>query len=116
MRVAKCLAVLAILIMGESGLFGCGGGGGVPDLDPPFIAAVTPLSGQTGQQVTFRATTQNGPVTSWTWSFGGGASPNTSTQAMPTVTLGDPGVYSCRVEAGNAAHIITATFGLVVEP
>jgi len=52
--------------------------------------------------VTFNAIATNSP-TSWSWNFGGGASPNTSTAPLPQVTLLALGTYNGTVIATNAA-------------
>ncbi|MBN2082418.1 hypothetical protein JW859_09455 [bacterium] len=73
------------------------------------IVGVTPTSGNTNASTTFYVTTAGETPTSYVWNFGGGASPNTSALASPTVTLtGTPGYYSCSVT-------VTATSGNVKE-
>lgn len=74
-----------------------GGSGGVP-----VITAVSPIGtiGCPGSNVTFSATVSGSP-TSWSWNFGGGATPNTSTDANPLVTLGAAGTYNGTVTATN---------------
>lgn len=39
-------------------------------------------------------TNSSDPVTNWTWNFGGGATPNTSTLQNPTATFPTPGSYN----------------------
>lgn len=70
--------------------------------DPPVITAVNPSEGFVGEMVEFVATAINAPVT-WSWEFGGGATPNTATDVRPKVTLGAEGTYTGRVTATNAA-------------
>ncbi|MCG3152663.1 MAG: hypothetical protein GEEBNDBF_01965 [bacterium] len=82
----------------------------------PNITAVTPLSGQTASTPTFSATNTGDPATSWSWNFGGGATPNTSTAANPTVTLGAVGTYNCSVTATNVAGNSVFPFTLTVTP
>ncbi|MCG3150932.1 MAG: hypothetical protein GEEBNDBF_00198 [bacterium] len=41
------------------------------------------------------------PVTSYSWNFGGGATPNTSTQQKPEVVLGSPGTYTYSLTVSN---------------
>jgi PKD repeat protein len=68
----------------------------------PVISNVTPTSGGEGQSVQFNAQVTGGTGASYAWNFGGGASPNTSTAASPTVTLGAPGEYSASLQVTNA--------------
>jgi|GEM_PF-2096515 len=68
---------------------------------PPVITGVTPQGGQPGASVSFVATTTGPAATSWSWSFGGGATPDTSAQASPFVTLGFAGTYAGTVTATN---------------
>ncbi|MCG3152914.1 MAG: hypothetical protein GEEBNDBF_02219 [bacterium] len=71
---------------------------------PPVITGVTPsgLVGEAGDTVQFAATVANG-ATGWSWNFGPGASPSTSTQASPTVTLGPAGFYTGYLTVTNGA-------------
>lgn len=73
------------------------------ELREPELSGILPTDGITGQSVMFRAPNSGGPVETWSWDFGGGAIPNTSSAATPTVTLGAVGVYSGEVVATNAA-------------
>jgi PKD repeat protein len=72
----------------------------IDDYEPDYIIRdIKPLSGVSGQQVTFDAAicetagsrpiddTTNPPQ--WIWNFGGGADPNVSYDAQPTVMLRD---------------------------
>lgn len=68
---------------------------------PPNITAVTPESGLSQALVEFDVVNTGGPITSFVWGFGGGATPNTSTDAKPTVRLGAHGEYTCLVRASN---------------
>jgi uncharacterized protein YkwD len=54
---------------------------------PPAISRVNPLGGQAGQVVTFSAEVFGDEPLQYAWNFGGGATPNTSTDPTPTVTL-----------------------------
>ncbi|HYE79685.1 MAG TPA: PKD domain-containing protein, partial [bacterium] len=58
-------------------------------------------SGNPGQSLTFGATASGDP-TSWSWDFGGGALPATSSDPQPTVTLDAVGTYIGSVRATNA--------------
>ncbi|MCH7472634.1 PKD domain-containing protein [bacterium] len=93
----------------------CGSGGAGLNLDAPHITAITPLTATANQQVTFVATNVGGPITKYVWRFGGGATPNISTNASPTVTLGAPGTYNCTLEASNGSKGSYATFMLIIQ-
>lgn len=87
-----------------------------PQSFPPNLTAVSPLTGVTGTDIELAATNTGGAVASWSWNFGGGATPNTSTSTTPNITLGDPGNYNCTVTATNAAGSDPLNFVLVVAP
>jgi PKD repeat protein len=53
-----------------------------------------------GQTVAFTDQSSNSP-TSWSWNFGGGGTPNTSTQQSPTITFNTPGTYNVTLTATN---------------
>lgn len=80
----------------------------------PIVTEVSPLVGTVGQSTLFAATVQNGPVTSWLWDFGGGATPNTSTLATPSVTLGIEGPYDGSVTVVNTLGESTFDFSFQV--
>lgn len=81
-------------------------------LSRPVISAVTPsgcptpAAGKTGEGAIFKATASNNP-TAWSWNFGGGATPNTSTEAEPLVSFTTPGTFNGTVTATNAAGAST---------
>ncbi len=57
----------------------------------PSIASIAVPSGlNAGESFTFSATTTGTDVVAWSWNFGGGADPNTSTLESPMVTLVNP--------------------------
>lgn len=85
-----------------------------PGTIAPNITAVTPLTGITGTVANFSAANAGGAPTSWSWNFGGGAVPNTSTLAAPSVTLAGPGSYSATVTATNAIGSSPFNFTLQV--
>ncbi|MCG3152428.1 MAG: hypothetical protein GEEBNDBF_01726 [bacterium] len=68
----------------------------------PTVTSVTPsgTAGESGDRATFRGTASQGP-TGWSWTFGGGATPNTSSLFQPTVQLERPGSYTGTVVATN---------------
>jgi len=76
----------------------------------------TPVAGKSGNGTNFIATATNAP-TSWSWNFGGGATPNTSSQSEPFVTFGAAGTYTGTVTATNAAGAsVPYAFCFVVSP
>ena len=82
--------------------------------DPPDIVLVTPTSGAEGDSVQFAANVAGGSIGTIEWNFGGGATPNISSEASPTVTLGIPGDYSASVTANNSFGTDTFDFTLHV--
>jgi len=88
-----------------------GTGGEAPD-----IISVSPLSGTEGEEVTFTANVTGSAPFTYSWNFGGGASPNTSSQSGPTVTLGSVGEYSAYLTVTNDYGEDAKDFTLVVEP
>jgi PKD repeat protein len=70
---------------------------------PPNIVNIIPLGGLTGVETQFRALVGGTQPMTYNWNFGGGATPNTSTDTMPTVTLGAAGAYSASLTVTNAA-------------
>ncbi|HYE79843.1 MAG TPA: PKD domain-containing protein [bacterium] len=85
--------------------------------DPiPDLRGVDPVAGITGTALTLAADNQGGPATAWTWEFGSGAEPASSTEAAPTVTLGAVGDHQARVTATNDSGSSTFDFTLTVHP
>jgi hypothetical protein len=68
---------------------------------PPIIIHVTPSRGVEGATVEFRASLFGSKPLNYSWDFGGGATPNLSYDAMPEVTLGDPGSYDAALLVNN---------------
>jgi hypothetical protein len=78
------------------------------------ILSVSPTQGLTRSQVQFGASIAGTPG-SFSWDFGGGAVPNSSTEPSPIVTLGEPGSYTLHLEVTDEcgqAH--AATFDYTV--
>ncbi len=86
-----------------------------PDV-PPSILSVSPTSGLEGSSTTFSAVVNGSVPFTYSWNFGGGASPNTSADASPTVTLGSAGEYLASLTVMNSAGSDTFDFALTVEP
>jgi PKD repeat protein len=82
----------------------------------PEVTAVLPNAAETGTQQLFYPFQDGGEPTAWSWNFGGGATPNTSTDDWPTVTLGAPGAYQASVTASNSHGSTTVNFTLYVVP
>jgi PKD repeat protein len=80
----------------------------------PQIDDVAPQSGEEGEQVTLVATLSGGLPDNYSWSFGGGATPDTSSDVSPMVTLGTLGDYSASLTVSNAAGSDTFDFTLSV--
>ncbi|MEO7994930.1 MAG: PKD domain-containing protein, partial [bacterium] len=72
---------------------------------PPSAGIVSP-SGTVGcaadPGVSFSVAYTGSPAVGYSWVFGGGAIPNTSTAPSPSVTLGAPGTYNGTVTVDNA--------------
>jgi|GEM_PF-1184228 len=67
-------------------------------------------AGDPGWEVTFHAEVTGSTPLSYSWNFGGGATPNTSTLKNPTVILGD-----ARIEAYNGTLAVSNDAGAVLE-
>ncbi len=96
----------------ESAAIQIGGSAG----NPPVINSVTPTSGETGTNVTFTVGYDGDEPMSFEWYFGGGATPNTSSDPSPTVTLGAVNMYSASVTLTNAVGSDVYNFNLNVIP
>jgi PKD repeat protein len=81
--------------------------------DAPVINGVTPLTGGANEEITFSADV-TGTVIDWSWDFGGGTNPNTSTLASPVMDLTGPGTYDAYVTATNPFGSDTYNFTLIV--
>lgn len=66
-----------------------------PVLVADFIANITTVGA--GNTVSFTDLTTGGTPTSWSWSFGGGGTPNLSSSQNPTITFNTPGTYSVQL-------------------
>jgi PKD repeat protein len=88
------------------------------EVDPfaiaPSVDSVLPTSGQPGAEVQFAGVFSAGEAESFSWDFGGGAAPGTSSEQSPTVTLGALGSYSASLTATNPAGSDTFEFTLKV--
>ncbi|MBN2082538.1 SBBP repeat-containing protein [bacterium] len=83
----------------------------------PVISGVEPLTGTTGSDTAFAVTCSGVPPLDYSWNFGGGATPNLSSDGTPLVTLGSSGVYEATVTVSNGAGSDTFEYTLtVVDP
>ncbi|MCC7479035.1 S8 family serine peptidase [bacterium] len=67
----------------------------------PQIESVTPTEAITNTAAIFEAQLQGNGQLSFAWDFGGGALPNTSSDAQPAVTLAAAGSYNCSLEVSS---------------
>ena len=106
-RMILRLRTLAVFLTGSllacSLLVSCGGGGGTstPVGQAAGITAVQPSTTITGATATFTATVTGTAPLTYAWDFGGGATPNESTAASPSVVLGAAGSYNGTVTVSN---------------
>jgi PKD repeat protein len=82
----------------------------------PSITDVQPQTGVSGATYTPVVTYSGDTATAASWDFGGGATPNTSTDLNPSVTLNAPDTYSASVTLVNLAGSDVYNFSLVVTP
>ena len=81
----------------------------------PEIVSIFPTEGDAGAEVTFSADVRGSEPFTYAWDFGGGATPNASSDESPTVTLGDPGPpYSASLTVTNDFGEDTKDFDLTV--
>ncbi|MEO7993466.1 MAG: cytochrome c peroxidase [bacterium] len=84
--------------------------------NPPDITTISPLGGGPATDVTFSATVTGDTPTSWLWDFGGGATPNTSSDPAPQVTLAAAeGSFNASLTVVNPDGNDTFNFTLIVE-
>jgi len=88
----------------------------ISEAPPPAvrILSINPLGGVTGTEVTFSAVISGEPPSDHAWDFGGGADPDESTEATPTVTLGAVGTYDAQLSVQNAEGGAVKRFTLTV--
>jgi hypothetical protein len=82
----------------------------------PNITDVQPQTGQTGSSYSPVVSYTGDTATSAAWDFGGGATPNTTTDINPSVTLNAAGDYNASVTLTNAIASDTFNFTLTVTP
>jgi PKD repeat protein len=80
----------------------------------PEVQGVNLTEGTEGDTLEFSAVGTGSGNLSYSWNFGGGAVPNTSTLPRPQVTLSQPGVYPAHVKVLNGLGLTTYNFTLTV--
>ena len=81
---------------------------------PPEIISVTSPDGKPGEERVASAEVTGTPPFAYEWHFGGGATPNTSGDESPTVTLGGESEYGCSLTVSNPYGSDTNEFILIV--
>jgi hypothetical protein len=75
---------------------------------PAVVRGVYPGTGHSGETLEFYTLQGSGGVpVAWSWDFGGGAAPDTSTARAPQVTLAGAGSYSASVTVTTAQGVPT---------
>ena len=80
----------------------------------PIIYEVSPTEGYQHEEYTFSATVTGAEPREYAWDFGGGATPDTSSETSPTVTLADAGEYAASLTVTNADGSASFPFSLIV--
>jgi hypothetical protein len=128
----RSMASLAVVLCLLPGLGGCGFGGGhgwfepLPN-SPPDVLAVSTTLGTFGDGATPRAyvtpagtniplyvTFEGSEASSYSWDFGGAATPGSSASELPRLSLTTAGTYSCILTVTNAFGSDTFPFTLTV--
>jgi len=81
---------------------------------PPAVISIDPTYGGSGEEVVFGASYAGTEPLTFAWDFGGGADPDSSSEEMPTVTLGLGGIYSASLTLTNDWGSDTLDFDLRV--
>jgi len=80
----------------------------------PVIYEAGPTEGYQHEEYTFTATVSGVEPLEYAWDFGGGATPNTSAESSPTVTLAEASEYAASLTVTNAYGEATHPFTLTV--
>ena len=80
----------------------------------PEITSVSPTGGESGTETVFSATVSGDEPLTYSWDFGNGASPNTSSDVSPAITFGAAGEYQASLTVSNVYGSDVFTFGLTV--
>jgi PKD repeat protein len=81
---------------------------------PPKVHSVNPTSGLEGVQIVVNSIVSGEQPIDYSWNFGSGASPNTSTNPNPAVSLGSAGSYAASLVVTNSLGSETYNFTLKV--
>ncbi len=81
----------------------------------PRVELVAPLGGAPGAQITMQPKFFSLQPFDIAWDFGGGAEPNTSTEAYPKITLGVAGQYNCNISVSNSDGTDSFDFKMYVD-
>jgi C1A family cysteine protease len=81
----------------------------------PDAQFVSPTSGAQGSIAVFSATVVGTQPIDYAWDFGGGATPNASTDPSPAVLLGTQGSYACTLTVSGPSGMDIHNFTLVVD-
>jgi PKD repeat protein len=80
----------------------------------PIIYGISPTEGYQHEEYSFTATVTGAESLTYAWNFGGGATPDTSAEPAPTVTLAEAGEYSASLTVANAYGEASFPFSLIV--
>ncbi|MCD6119966.1 PKD domain-containing protein [bacterium] len=111
---AGALTWIAIEPVGTEG--GVGERGAFLLNSPPSILSVSPIAGLTGNEVQFSVCAAGTMPFTYSWDFGGGAFPSTSSEPSPIVTLGEPDSYYASLNISNIYGSYSFDFILTVSP
>ncbi|MCC7479032.1 S8 family serine peptidase [bacterium] len=81
----------------------------------PVINDVQPRLALAATQVSFSADVSGSGQLDYAWDFGGGATPNTSSDPAPTVSLGAEGTYSASLTLSDPFRSVRLDFDLVLQ-
>ncbi|MEP0813427.1 MAG: PKD domain-containing protein [bacterium] len=80
----------------------------------PVVFGASPIKGAEGETVKFIPLIGGSYPMDFNWQFGEAATPSTTTDRFPVVTLGHPGKYRCVLTASNYFGTDETTFELTV--
>ncbi|MCC7477357.1 PKD domain-containing protein [bacterium] len=110
----SCLLVIAISGLQPATLEQLSFGEIEGELQAPQILLVAPQGGPSGKLVRFSAQLEGSEELLYAWDFGAGATPGTSTEAQPQVTLGAEGSYPASLTVSNGLGSARYDFNLQV--
>jgi outer membrane protein assembly factor BamB len=87
------------------------------DKAAPIVVSIDHTMRIAHEDLTLSANVWGTEPLSYSWDFGGGATPNLSSEASPAITFGEPGVYNASLKVTNAFGEDTFSFDLTsIEP